>query len=101
MGSEDSNGRAIWALGVTARDGKDAKHRDWARTMFDRTASLALELGSLRAQSFAMLGAAAMLETSPGHELARSILQRFPTITSHCWRRAPPGMALVRDRAGL
>ena len=25
-----------------------------------------------------MLGAAAMLETSPGHELARSILQRFP-----------------------
>ena len=78
VGSEDSNGRAIWALGVTARDGKDAKHRDWARTMFDRTASLALELGSLRAQSFAMLGAAAMLETSPGHELARSILQRFP-----------------------
>ena len=71
-------GRAIWALGVTARDGKDAKHRDWARTMFDRTASLALELGSLRAQSFAMLGAAAMLETSPGHELARSILERFP-----------------------
>lgn len=78
VGSEDSNGRALWALGVTARDGKDGKHRDWARMMFDRTASLALELGSLRAQSFAMLGAAAMLEASPGHELARSILQRFP-----------------------
>ncbi len=78
VGSEDSNGRAIWALGVTARDGKDPKHRDWARAMFDATASLGLDLGSLRAQSFAMLGAAAMLEASPGHELARSILERFP-----------------------
>ena len=78
VGSEDSNGRAIWALGVTARDGKDPKHRDWARAMFDATASLALDLGSLRAQSFAMLGAAAMLEASPGHELAKSILECFP-----------------------
>ena len=78
VGSEDSNGRALWALGVTARDGKDPKHRDWARAMFDMTASLALDLGSLRAQSFAMLGAAAMLDASPGHELARSILERFP-----------------------
>ena len=78
VGSEDSNGRAIWALGVTARDGKDPKHRDWARAMFDATASLGLDLGSLRAQSFAMLGAAAMLEASPGHELAKSILERFP-----------------------
>ncbi|MGP7796341.1 glycosyltransferase [Sphingomonas sp. CLY1604] len=78
VGSEDSNGRAIWALGVTARDGKDPKHRDWARAMFDATASMALDLGSLRAQSFAMLGAAAMLQASPGHDLARSILERFP-----------------------
>jgi hypothetical protein len=46
--------------------------------MFDMTASLALELGSLRAQAFAMLGAAAMLEARPGHELAGQILQRFP-----------------------
>ena len=78
VGSEDSNGRTVWALGVTARDAHDPKHRDWAKAMFDATASLALDLGSLRAQSFAMLGAAAMLEASPGHELARTILERFP-----------------------
>ncbi|WP_337303151.1 glycosyltransferase family 4 protein [Sphingomonas sp. MMO-176] len=77
-GSEDSNGRTIWALGVTARDGREPKHRDWAKSMFDATASCALELGSLRAQSFAMLGAAAMLEASPGHKLAHAILERFP-----------------------
>jgi glycosyltransferase involved in cell wall biosynthesis len=78
VGSEDSNGRTLWALGVTARDATDQKHRDWALALFDATASMGLELGSLRAQAFAMLGAAAMLEAKPGHELARSILQRFP-----------------------
>jgi glycosyltransferase involved in cell wall biosynthesis len=78
FGSEDSNGRALWALGVTARDAEDRKHRDWATAMFDATASMAFELGSLRAQAFAMLGAAAMLEAKPGHELSREILSRFP-----------------------
>jgi len=77
-GSEDSNGRTLWALGVTARDAKLPKHRDWAVNLFDATASMAFELGSLRAQSFAMLGAAAMLEARPGHDLACSILKRFP-----------------------
>lgn len=76
-GSEDSNGRALWALGVTARDAKALKHRDWASALFDATASIALELGSPRARAFAMLGAAAMLEAHPGHALSREILTRF------------------------
>ena len=76
-GSEDSNGRTLWALGVTARDAQVPKHRDWAVSMFDMTASLALELGSPRAHAFAMLGAAAVLEAFPGHTLARTILARF------------------------
>ncbi len=76
-GSEDSNGRTIWALGVTARRSTLAKHRDWAVRLFDETASLAFDLGSPRAQAFAMLGAAAMLGAHPGHELARNILERF------------------------
>ena len=78
VGSEDSNGRTLWALGVTARDAGEVKHRDWATVLFDKTASLAFDLGSLRAQAFAMLGAAAMLEARPGHELSLSILRRFP-----------------------
>jgi glycosyltransferase involved in cell wall biosynthesis len=76
-GSEDSNGRTLWALGVTARNASMRKHRDWAVSMFDMTASLALDLGSPRAHAFAMLGAAAMLEAHPGHDLARTILTRF------------------------
>jgi len=77
-GSEDSNGRALWALGVTARDAGERKHRDWATALFSDTASLAFALGSPRAQAFAMLGAAALLEAAPGNQLARAILERFP-----------------------
>ncbi|MBX9731056.1 MAG: glycosyltransferase, partial [Sphingomonas sp.] len=76
-GSEDSNGRTLWALGTTVRHARLLKHRDWAAALFDQTASMALELGSPRAQAFAMLGAAEMLGCHPGHALARTILERF------------------------
>jgi glycosyltransferase involved in cell wall biosynthesis len=77
VGSEDSNGRGLWALGVTARDARAQKHRDWASAMFDSTASIALDLGSPRARAFAMLAAAAMIDAHPGHALSRTILTRF------------------------
>ena len=77
VGSEDSNGRALWALGVAARDAGGRKHRDWASALYDATASIALDLGSPRARAFAMLGAAAMLDARPGHALSRAILERF------------------------
>ncbi|OYY91793.1 MAG: glycosyl transferase family 1 [Sphingomonas sp. 28-66-16] len=76
-GSEDSNGRTLWALGTVVRHGDQRKHVDWACAMFDDTASLALELGSPRAQAFAMLGAAEIMAVHPGHVLARTILERF------------------------
>lgn len=76
-GSEDSNGRALWSLGVTARDAREAKHRHWASALFNETAGLAFELGSPRAWAFAMLGAAAMVEAHPGHEPSRTLLAQF------------------------
>jgi hypothetical protein len=76
-GSEDSNGRALWALGRTARDGKSLKLRDWAASLYDKTASIAFELESPRTHAFAMLGAAAMLEAHPGHAISRRILEKF------------------------
>ncbi|MBY8822207.1 glycosyltransferase family 4 protein [Sphingomonas colocasiae] len=76
-GSEDSNGRALWALGVTARDARQLKFRQWAAPLFDQSAGLAFSLGSPRAQAFAMLGAAAMIGAHPGHALSCEILERF------------------------
>ncbi|MBX9815858.1 MAG: glycosyltransferase [Sphingomonas sp.] len=77
VGSEDSNGRALWALGSVAAHAPLHKHRDWATRLFDETAALAFELGSPRAQAFAMLGAAEIQARHPGHALARQILERL------------------------
>ena len=77
-GSEDSNGRTLWALGVTARDAAEPKHRNWARRLFEETAPLAFELESPRAWAFAILGATAMLDAHRDHEPARSIVAAFP-----------------------
>lgn len=76
-GSEDSNGRALWALGVTAAEARDRKYRDWGRVLFDETAAISFEFGSPRAMGFAMLGAAAMLNAHPGHAASIQILERF------------------------
>ena len=76
-GSEDSNGRALWALGRTALDGKSLKLRDWAISLFDKAAPIAFEMKSPRTHAFAMLGAAAMLQAHPGHGMSRRILEEF------------------------
>ena len=76
-GSEDSQGRTLWSLGVTARHARLAKHRDWASVLFDVTAPSAFKLGSPRAQAFAILGAAAMTEAHPGHALSREVMTSF------------------------
>lgn len=72
-GSEDSNGRTIWALGVAARDGLP-RHRAWARMLFDRAVPLWRDLASPRAHAFLILGAAAMLDVDPAHKEARAII---------------------------
>ena len=74
-GSEDSNGRAIWALGYVARNATDADLRAWAKLWFERTAAIALEFGSPRAVAFAILGACAMLEKYSEHDLASDIVR--------------------------
>jgi glycosyltransferase involved in cell wall biosynthesis len=81
-GSEDSSGRTLWALGVTARDARMAKHRQWASAMFDRCIGPLGALASPRAQAFAVLGADAMLDVAPDHNAARDLIARFSGLLS-------------------
>lgn len=74
-GSEDSNGRTIWALGMTAARSPWPELRDWARKLFDETAPIALEFTALRARAFAGLGGFEVLARREDHELARSLLR--------------------------
>lgn len=58
-GSEDSNGRTLWCLGVVSSRHPDRDLRQWADGLF-HSASLAMApLSSPRARAFAILGAVA------------------------------------------
>ena len=74
VGSEDSFGRTLWAIGATARDNRLGQLRRWAANLFDQVAGHALELSSPRTFAFAIFGATAMLEAHPGHTLAKEIV---------------------------
>ncbi|MFS0736232.1 glycosyltransferase family 4 protein [Sphingomonas sp. 1P06PA] len=89
-GSEDSFGRSLWSLGVTAGEARRPELRRWASHLFDQVAPHALELGSPRTWAFAVLGADAMLDVMPGNGAARRIIRSFgPKLMSLLaeWRR--------------
>lgn len=74
VGSEDSNGRTLWALGVTAARHPDAQIAGWAERLYDATAPILADLTSPRARAFLMLGALARLEVDRRHAPSRSLL---------------------------
>lgn len=74
-GSEDSNGRTIWALGLTAARSPWPDLRDWASNLFDETAPIAPGFTALRARAFAALGGFELLSRRGDHEVARSLLR--------------------------
>ncbi|MEO5586223.1 MAG: glycosyltransferase family 4 protein [Novosphingobium sp.] len=74
IGSDDSNGRALWALGHTVEHSADADLQRWALRWFDETAPALAEMGSPRAVAFTMLGAAAVLRRAGTHPQAEAIL---------------------------
>jgi glycosyltransferase involved in cell wall biosynthesis len=74
IGSEDSNGRTLWALGHTVENARDQGLRDWGLRWFETALPTAAEMESPRARAFVMLGAAAMLRADPGHKASREAL---------------------------
>lgn len=75
-GSEDSSARALWSIGIAARDARRTSFQRWASGLFDQVAGHAFQFQSPRAQAFAMLSAVAMLEAHPGHAVSRQILEQ-------------------------
>ncbi|MGX9391882.1 glycosyltransferase family 4 protein [Nitrobacteraceae bacterium UC4446_H13] len=55
-GSEDSHGRALWALGVCALNDANLSRRAWAAALFAQAMPTAEELRSPRAWAFVLLG---------------------------------------------
>ncbi|HEX2794450.1 MAG TPA: glycosyltransferase, partial [Croceicoccus sp.] len=75
-GSDDSNGRALWALGDTAANGRSEDLRWWARCLFDAALPGFESIDSPRAIAFAILGAAGRLEGERDHAGALALMRR-------------------------
>lgn len=73
-GSEDSNGRALWALGHTAACAPDRDIREWAWGLYETALPHCAAMASPRTIAFTMLGAAAVLRAEPGHEASLRVL---------------------------
>lgn len=72
-GSEDSHGRALWALGVTVSMANERSDMTLASTLFMRALNTAENMQSPRAIAFTILGINAYLETFTGDSKARNI----------------------------
>lgn len=65
VGSEDSYGRTIWALGYLLQDGHHADLHPLAREIFSRALPHVLSLQSVRAAGYCLLGHLYFLEAYP------------------------------------
>ncbi len=69
-GSEDSHGRALWALGVGARRTRNEGHRNLCEQLFDRALPALDSFTSPRAWAFCLLGLHEYLREFPRKEQA-------------------------------
>ena len=88
IGSEDSNGRTLWALGHAAAHAKSNDMRAWALHWFERAASMSDGFKSPRALAFALIGADELLESHSDHRQALAIVERAGAFLSALWKAA-------------
>lgn len=75
-GSDDANGRAIWALGDCCARAHDPALRQWARRLYDTALPHMEAIDSPRALAFMVLGALGVLEQDPEHGASRDLVRR-------------------------
>jgi glycosyltransferase involved in cell wall biosynthesis len=93
MGSEDSQGRALWGLGVTIRESTDPGQLGLATSLFNQAVAGAEHLTHLRSQAMSLLGLEAYLERFTGDSeakrlreyLAERLLHAFSTHATATW----------------
>lgn len=93
VGSLDSFGRTIWALGHTIHHGITEEQREHARTLWTRARPHVRATPFLRTNAFLILGVSFVLRTTPTdadrtvlQELLRDILRRFAEYQATDWR---------------
>jgi glycosyltransferase involved in cell wall biosynthesis len=94
IGSEDSHGRALWALGTVLGHSEDPSLRGAAGRLFEAAVPAALTFTSPRAWAFSVLGMQAYLDWFPGdrviqgarNALANRLLDIYERSHSETWQ---------------
>jgi glycosyltransferase involved in cell wall biosynthesis len=86
VGSEDSHGRALWALGECARSDPNASRKKWATSLFQAALPAVLTFTSPRSWAFALLGLSSYAEAvdlnAGSRECRHQLAERLMTILS-------------------
>lgn len=83
VGSDDANGRALWALGQTVELTRDADLRWWALHWFDQVSPFLSKLTSPRAVAFNVLGACCVVRGVEEHLEAKTIVAAGGELLRH------------------
>jgi glycosyltransferase involved in cell wall biosynthesis len=105
-GSEDSQGRTLWALGVSARSDPDPLRREWAARLFAQALPGVEWFQSPRAWAFALLGLDAFCAASPEVEpvtrirsmLAARLMALLAAVETDCWAWFEEGLSYDNAR---
>ena len=106
VGSEDSHGRALWALGTVLGISEDAGLRGAAGRLFEAAVSATLGFTSPRAWAFSILGMQAYLDRFPGdrvvqcsrNALANRLLDIYERTHSATWHWFEKGLSYSNAR---
>lgn len=77
FGSQDSQGRAIWALGLAVQLAPNRNVRELAQNLFERGLVVVDRLEYIRSWAFVLIGLEAFLAAEPEHGRARQLRDIF------------------------
>ena len=107
-GSEDSHGRALWALGHCARFDSNVSRRTWAFDLFGLALPALSKMGSPRAWAFTLLGLEPLLQNGGAAQrqtwratqrsLADQLMHRLQETETPAWRWFESGLAYDNAR---
>ena len=90
-GSSDSNGRTLWALGVTAGHAPSANLRRWAAHLFARAIDCVQPGNYPRSSAFVVLGAAALIEAEPTSAAKQALIDHAEWLSGLIDNNVRPG----------
>jgi hypothetical protein len=106
VGSEDSHGRSLWALGECARSDPNPPRRRWARALFLEALPAAEAFQSPRAWAFTLLGLDAYIRTATANpylsdlrrQLAGRLVANLRAVETPEWVWFEKGLAYENAR---